>query len=322
MEFINKNKGLVVMIIGLLALIIYNWNTIHSSTIPSADNLEANLIEPISTEDSNEESNQIVIEIKGEVNYPGIYELPKNSRIADAILISGGLTKYADISGLNQAVKMTDEQLIIIPTSTIESTSIQVEIKGEVHHPGVYILYTNSRTEDLIEAAGGLTSSAEIADISLARILIDGESVTIPKKETIEIIEPLIIYVEITGQVINPGVYQIPNTYTLEELIEVAGGVTNQCDLSKIIWDLKLLQGATIHIYSYEEEMVINNDLININKAGLSELDSLPGIGEILAQRIIDYRKEFGDFSTIEDIMLVTGIKFTIYEDIKELITV
>jgi len=54
----------------------------------------------------------------------------------------------------------------------------------------------------------------------------------------------------------------------------------------------------------------------------LEELSTLQGIGQILGQRIIDYRAEYGDFLSIEDIMNVSGIKTSIYEEIKESITV
>jgi competence protein ComEA len=69
-------------------------------------------------------------------------------------------------------------------------------------------------------------------------------------------------------------------------------------------------------------EVVSNEHLININTATLSTLTTLPGIGDILGQRIIDYRAEFGPFQTIEEIMNVSGIKTSVYEQIKTRIKV
>jgi comEA protein len=69
-------------------------------------------------------------------------------------------------------------------------------------------------------------------------------------------------------------------------------------------------------------EVVSNEHLININTATLSTLTTLPGIGDILGQRIIDYRAEFGLFQTIEEIMNVSGIKTSVYEQIKTRIKV
>ncbi|MCK5731782.1 MAG: ComEA family DNA-binding protein, partial [Tenericutes bacterium] len=82
--------------------------------------------------------------------------------------------------------------------------------------------------------------------------------------------------------------------------------------------------GATIYIPSYDDEIVIDyeNGLININTADMEMLITLPGIGLIIGQRIIDYRAEYGDFLSIEDIVNVSGIKESIYDQVKELITV
>jgi len=61
--------------------------------------------------------------------------------------------------------------------------------------------------------------------------------------------------------------------------------------------------------------------LININTASVEELDSLPGIGPTIAQRIIDYRDENGPFQTIEDILNVSGVGPSTFDQIKDLIT-
>ncbi|MDP2777408.1 MAG: helix-hairpin-helix domain-containing protein, partial [Anaerolineales bacterium] len=65
-----------------------------------------------------------------------------------------------------------------------------------------------------------------------------------------------------------------------------------------------------------------DTELININTAALEDLDSLPGIGPTNAQRIIDYRTENGPFSTIEEIMDVSGVGPATFDEIKDLITV
>ena len=110
------------------------------------------------------------------------------------------------------------------------------------------------------------------------------------------------------------------------DLIYEAGGVTVNADITKIDWSIRLCLGASIYIPSNTEEFVVNeseeNSLININTANLDLLMSLPGIGEIIGQRIIDYRGNNGGFDTIEEIINVSGIKDSIYEEIKEYITV
>jgi len=71
-----------------------------------------------------------------------------------------------------------------------------------------------------------------------------------------------------------------------------------------------------------ESPLSTDGELININTATLEEFDSLPGIGPTIAQRIIDYRTENGPFSTIEELMDVSGVGPATFDEIKNLITV
>jgi len=271
---------------------------------------------------------KIIVEIKGEVLHPGIYDINKSARVGDLLELAGGPTEDADLENINQASKLNDGNVISVPSKTISSVpnniiKLVVEIKGEVNRPGIYSVYPQSRVTDLIALAGGLTEDADSETIELARILVDGESVVIPKKDDFNM-EERYIYVEVYGEIIHPGVYYIPEDYSLLDLVYEAGGVTIDCDLEKINWDLTLCLGAKLYIPSYEDEdFVINvSNKININTANLETLITLPGIGQIIGQRIIDYRAEYGSFLSIEEIMNVSGIKESVYEQIKELIAV
>jgi len=323
-------KGYIILGLGIIGLIVMNFTNLVGSDTTDAMEF-GSLFTNVSTEP--DESEYIVVEVKGEVFYPGIYQVEPKLRVGDVLTVAGGLKSTADISEVNLAARISDEMVITIPkqetiTTTIsagEIVRIVVEIKGEVVNPGVYYLYLNSRVKDLIDAAGGLTENANIDNIDLARILTDGESITVGKEivETVEEIKD--IYVQITGEVIRPGTYLIPENYTLKQLIYAAGGVTVNCDIAKIDWDIVLVLGASIYIPAYGDELTppdVSSGKININKADLETLITLPGIGDIIGQRIIDYRAEYGDFLTIEDIMKVSGIKESVYEQIKDLITV
>ena len=140
------------------------------------------------------------------------------------------------------------------------------------------------------------------------------------------------IIVHIDGCVVNPGIVKIEEGARIFEAVEKAGGLTSEADTSKINLALIVEDGIKIHIPSYtenkgDENMENNiennntNEKININTASQQELDTLPGIGDSTAQKIINYRKENGKFNNIEDIKNVKGIGQSKYDEIKDLIT-
>jgi len=159
------------------------------------------------------------------------------------------------------------------------------------------------------------------------------------------------LYVDIKGEVKNQGVYQIISGSRVIDAIKVAGGLKENADTSLINLSMKLKDEMAIVIYSKDEvknfiktkeefnekidECKINNDvclekledsnnsnLININKATIKELMKLPSIGEAKAQAIISYRESNGLFKNINEIVNVKGIGESLFEQIKNYITI
>ena len=163
--------------------------------------------------------------------------------------------------------------------------------------------------------------------------------------------------VDIKGEVITPGIYKLKKSSRVIDVIEKAGGLTQNADTTVINLSKKITDEMVIIIYSKqevknwiktkqqedylqekckipEEGKVENNDCIednkkedtsqskiNINTATKEELMTLPGIGDAKAEEIIAYRKS-NSFKTIEELKNVSGIGDTIYEEIKNHITV
>lgn len=151
------------------------------------------------------------------------------------------------------------------------------------------------------------------------------------------------IYVHIIGEIKYPGVYEMEAGDRVFQLVEKAGGLTENADISSINLSKKLVDGEKITIFAKKTSVVTENlsssgnlnnnsfstntstnssNLININTASQKELEELPGIGPTLSQRIIEYREKNGYFQTIEDIKKVSGIGDKKFEAIKDLITV
>ncbi len=156
----------------------------------------------------------------------------------------------------------TGEAVILRPAPT--EKPVIVYITGAVPRPGVYALPKDARIQDAISAAGGFLAEADKSQINLAALLEDGEKLEIPF---------------------------------------IAGGAP-----------VLGTPGPTV--------VAVTTELININTASAAELDTLPGIGPTLAQKIIEYRQQNGPFINPEDIINVPGIGSGNFERFRNLITV
>ena len=146
------------------------------------------------------------------------------------------------------------------------------------------------------------------------------------------------IAVYISGEVKNPGVYYIEEDSRVVDLVQICGGFTEDADISELNLAEKLSDAEKIDVPKIiiEEEIDVldnsilgdiqesednNSGLININTASKEELKELKGIGDTLADNIIEYRNQT-KFETIEDILNVNGIGESNFEAIREYICV
>ena len=144
------------------------------------------------------------------------------------------------------------------------------------------------------------------------------------------------IRVYICGKINKAGVYEINSDKRVIDLIELAGGANPDAFLESINLAELLADGQKIYIPSKLEAAGFENNnfqnsslntnskgkLVNINFASASELETLPGIGPELAQRIIDYRNNSGVFNSKEDLKNVSGIGEKKYEALKDFIII
>lgn len=136
------------------------------------------------------------------------------------------------------------------------------------------------------------------------------------------------LFVDVRGAVVNPGVYELSAKSRVYEAIEAAGGLLPEAEERVVNQAALLSDGQQIYIPAKGEEtpetaLAMETDgRVNINTASAGELTSLPGIGESRAADIIAYRESNGGFSSIEDIMQVSGIKDALFQKIKDKIKV
>ena len=207
------------------------------------------------------------------------------------IIIAVGIIAFYVYSKDNNYEEISTEEIMVKNETQTEETTdtekIVVHIMGAVKNEGIVELEEKSRVADAIEKAGGVTENAYMKDINLATLLEDGMKIYIPTKEEIEL--------EKNGQSGSVG---------------NMGGVVSSSANEK-----NTNNGENVEIKE-------TNKKININTATKGELDTLPGVGESTANKIISYREENGKFKTIEEIKEVSGIGDSKYEQIKDLIEI
>lgn len=127
--------------------------------------------------------------------------------------------------------------------------------------------------------------------------------------------------VEITGEVEKPGRYAVKEGSRICDVIYSAGGITSRADIENTDLDAVVIADTTINIpsiYSFDEPVSI--PAVNINTADVDTLMLIPGIGEVTAQRIVDYRKINGSFEDTSEITKVEGIGNKKFKEIKNYI--
>jgi competence protein ComEA len=160
-----------------------------------------------------------------------------------------------------------------------------------------------------------------------------------PRGDPVELVPPptpIPITVYVAGAVSTPGVYALPEYSRVEDALKAAGGLLSNADRTNLNLAALLEDGEQLVIPTQlptlrigtppagptEVAPMVIGQLVNINTADQATLESLPGVGPTLAQKIIDYRTQNGLFQQIEDIDDVTGVGPATYAKIKDLITV
>ena len=170
------------------------------------------------------------------------------------------LSFFLVMRGTTQEIPLAPEGLSV----TEAIAQVTVDVAGAVKHPGVYTLPANSRVMDAIKMAGDKLKGADLSDVNLARVIKDGEQ----------------IYIYPPGKA-----------------------------------------GSAMRV-SPQRAKAKSSGPIALNRASAKDLESLDGIGPVLAARIVAYRNQNGPFLTIDDLMKVSGIGAITFAHFKETLRV
>ncbi|WP_280513183.1 ComEA family DNA-binding protein [Janibacter anophelis] len=167
---------------------------------------------------------------------------------------------------------------------------VTVHVVGEVESPGVVTLASGARVDDALEEAGGATDEAELSGVNLARPLVDGEQVVVP----------------------GPG----------ETAAPAPGGAGPGGPAPAGVAPGGAAPGGAAPGAGTPGAPGTPDALVNLNTADLATLETLPGVGPVLAQRIIDWRTEHGGFTSVEELGEVSGVGDKTYATLAPEVTV
>ena len=170
-----------------------------------------------------------------------------------------------------------------------------------------------------------ILSIAVILALAIVLKLSNTDTEEINIESAVQVADTDEYYIDIGGAVVKPGVYKVAAGTRLFEVVELAGGLRTDADTNTVNQAAIVEDGAKIIIPIACDDSDLmaqshNSTLVNINLADKTQLCTLPGIGDAIADRIIEYRAS-NRFTKKEDIMSVKGIGKSIFEGIEESIT-
>ena len=184
----------------------------------------------------------------------------------------------------------------------------------------VMVINLNPNSKEYIV---GDTDSSIMQDESIAE---DAEEENYEQEENSK------VTVFVSGEVLNQRVVEIEKGKRLIDAVEICGGLTENADLNAVNLALVLEEEGHYIIPAIGDTNVVNatnlnqmnssSNLVNINSADIELLKTLPGVGDVLGQRILDKREELGKFTSIDQLNDVSGIGDKKFSDIKDKVTI
>ncbi len=191
--------------------------------------------------------------------------------------------------------------------AALRTPVLSVAAAGEIKRRGFYELPFDSRVQDLIDRAGGLTPRGDLSDINIAARLVDGTTLTIPELPGAEQKDARLVIKRVRKAAeLNPPFYT-RSGWRPPVAAGIAAATTGAAPTSATPQPARATPAA--------------DGLIDLNHASLAELDTLPGIGPKTAEKIMQYRSQ-NPFRSVDDLDNVHGIGEKKLEAVRHLVTV
>jgi competence protein ComEA len=180
-------------------------------------------------------------------------------------------------------------------------------------------------SKQLLIALAGVVAVASLVLVAVNRPEPPTGEFSVSADETANEVIEQFLYVHVVGEVLSPGMYQLPIGARLVDAVFAAGGLTEEADNASVNLARELTDGEQIIVFSISQDGespgTTSSGLISLNRAGDKELEELPGIGPALAGRIIAWREANGGFKSVQDLLKVSGIGESLLSGVIDLVT-
>jgi len=209
--------------------------------------------------------------------------------LALAVIMLGGSGAYLFFARSVVPVR-AKEQFYQPPAADQDSVELVVQVTGEVNRPGIYRVAPGTRVYELVQMAGGLTGCADQEAVNLAQLLEDGQKVAVPRLPEPE-----------------------PVAESPEKPIPPKQQPSSVSPPTATVLPSEITKPPTPPSQPY---------IVDLNTATQADLERVPGIGPVLAARIIAYRQRYGLFKTVYELRLIKGVGQQTFDKIKPYVTV
>jgi len=231
---------------------------------------------------------------------------------------------------------------LLMFTIAIAGTGIVVMLISQGSAPSNAVLIESLEDEDQAGSTPVTRATASSVSTDNADKLFSSSNPTIGIPAT-HPPTPSAVAVYVSGAVASPGVYTLPTGSRVDQALQAAGGASREADLERINLAAYVSDQEHIRVPRIGETpvaaqatstrpqrtstpvppaSVANGEKLDLNRATVLELEELPGIGPVIAARIVDDRDRHGPFRSIDDLKRVPGIKEGILSQIREYVTI
>lgn len=223
----------------------------------------------------------------------------------------------------------------ICPYYSAKMSPIDPQLLDRINASARFSLSTKQKRALLLIAAAAVAFSVALLMAAQARPSADViESVPLRSESALASGNEIsantsALVVDVQGEVVNPGLYELPLGSRVGDAIKAAGGIRKGRDSSSVNLARFLEDGEQVFVSeSGNSESGVSGATrtsrgkLNLNRASENELDGLPGVGPVLAKRIVAYRDEHGTFSSVDELQKVSGIGPAKFGELRSFITV